>query len=836
MSVGLRHLLWRQRNVFSVRLLFASIVLAVFTVTTILSVSESLQQNLYTASSDFLAADRQIRSPRPLDEEILKQADVLGLQRAASVEFSTMLSAVREASKSPTFQLVSVKAVDGRYPLKGQLELGSERLSDAKQPNLDGLWMESRLYARLGVSEGDSLRLGAHQFALETSLLKEPDASFQLAGFAPRVMIRLDQLEQTEVVRPGSRVTYRYYFTGDDEALESYGAWLETRLVNSQRWIGVREGRPAIAEALDKADRYLLLGASLAVMLAALAIAIASRQFTQEQARNVAVIKALGGTGKQIFLRYCYDLAVLGLLAVLVGLVLGGISSNLWLSFIAAHSEYIERHVWVLPSMYGVFLALVTCVLMVSAFALPQLNALRHTPSMRVLREEGSDAGNTGRLALGFALVGMSVLLMIYAREPVLVLAMTGGVGILCLLAATFSSLLLSAVVKPLLGRMALGSALRHSLQAMLRRKRYTLVQLSIFSVAIFLFASLLLVRTGLVDQWQAQLPEDAPNHFLINVAPYDLEALSQELNSSSLKTSGLYPMVRGRLSHINGVDVKIAVTKEQDIGALNRELNLTWSDQVPVDNEIVEGSWWGGADKDVGNVVSIEAELAQRLGVQLGDRLRFNIAGSDLEVEISNIRTVQWDSMRPNFYMMFPPDLLDENSATYITSFYLPVERKEVLNKLSERFPTVSILELDQLIEKIRTIVAQVSVMVELLLVFVLVAALLVLAALVSASRSERIHESVLLRTLGASQMNIYKIQVFEFFVIGLVAGVLATLGAELSVWLLREQLFSGGFVPRVDVWVAVPLVSGLVIAVFAYFQTREIPRVAPIKILRDL
>lgn len=828
-------LLWRQRRAFSLRLLLSSLLVAVMAVVTIVSVSDVLKQSLAGASSTFMAGDRQLTSPREIPEGWLDQAEALGLRQALSVEFTTMLSARATEAEETAYQLVTVKAVDANYPLKGELEVaepGGENVTQVQGgPDTGQVWLQSRLFNLLKLGPGQNVTIGEYAFAAGAELRQEPDVSFQLAGLAPRVMISFADLERTQVIQPGSRVKWRYYFAGEKAAVEQYEAWLKPQLVSSQKWQSLREGRPAISGALAKADSYLLLGGSLSVLLAALAIAISARQFSIEQTDQVAIIKALGMPGHQLTRRYCTELVVLAIICIVLGSILGWISLNIWLAVMRQQSDVIAAGTWVFPPLRSLWLAVGTVGIFLLAFAYPQLAKLQGTPPMRVLRQS---ATNEGGFRFGVSLTafaGVLALLYWYGRDFTLLLILLLGLALVFVLVAFLHFCLLRLVERFMIHQMPPGSAFKLTLQGLLRRRSQTVVQLSVFTIALFLFSALYLTRTGLINDWQAQLPEDAPNHFLINIAPDAVSDVQKFLASEQISTTDLYPMVRGRLSHINGVDVKVAVTK--DVGALNRELNLSWASELPADNRIEQGHWWDQLPEATDGV-SIESELAEKLGVIVGDRLTFAMPGQSIDAVVTSIRSVQWDSMRPNFYMMFPEARLRDFSATYITAFYLAPEYKNKINAFTRSFPTVSVLEMDRLIAKIKTIVEQVSLMVELILGFVLLASLLVLAALVAASRGGRMHEAVILRTFGAPKNLLHQVQLYEFFCIGLLSALVAVIGAELSVYLLKQRIFEGAFRPALLYWVVMPLVSALLLAWFGYLQTRRIPEISPMRVLR--
>lgn len=837
---GLNSVLWRQRHQFSLRILFSSIVLASMAVVSITSISAILSNSLVGASSSFLAGDRQLSSPRTIPEHWLEKARSFGLSVAQSAEFSTMVSHQDKGGQF-SFQLVTVKAVDEAYPLKGDLLVAESVEKEAEKqkqgPASGSVWLQGRLHGLLGISEKDQVSIGAKSFQYDGILAQEPDVGFQLSSFAPRLMIHLDDLGRTEVVQPGSRVKWQAYFVGPPPALLRYEEWLTPKLENSQKWFGLKEGRPAISDALDKAERYLLLGGSLSVLLAALAIAMSSKQFAQEQTNYVAIIKALGMRGDSLLQRYIIELALLGAVGVGIGWCLAALAINGWLMMMRDALPSLESVTSVLPPIRSLSLSLFTAFVFLAAFSLPQLSSLRHVAPMRVLRggQQATMARTFARnsAAVVAAVLGSVSLLYWYGGNwltVAIVFAGLLGIGLSVLLS---HRLVLAFVARVWVPSLRSGGALKFTLQRVIRQRSESLLQLAVFSVAIFLFSVLLLTRTGLIDEWQKQLPDDAPNHFLINISPNALGPIKDLLSELNIKSTALYPMARGRLTHINGVDVKVAVTK--DVGALNRELNLSWATELPSDNVVLEGNWWAEQSNKGEGGVSIESELAGKLNVGLGDALSFNLGGHVVEATVHSIRSVEWDSMRPNFYMLFPEGALNAFPATYITSFFLPKSDKDKLNLIAQQFPTVSVLELDELVSKIKSIVAQVSKVIELLLIFVFASTVLVLMALVAAGRKGRIQEALLMRTMGAKAGLLHRMQLYEFGVLGLLSSLVALAAAEAAVFFLKQRLFDGAFEANWMIWFLLPLASAAMLAVFGFVQTRHIPGIAPMNILRS-
>jgi putative ABC transport system permease protein len=360
-------------------------------------------------------------------------------------------------------------------------------------------------------------------------------------------------------------------------------------------------------------------------------------------------------------------------------------------------------------------------------------------------------------------------------------------------------------------------------------------MQIVVFSITVMLFLVLLVTRTSLIGEWQQEIPEGTPNHFLVNVQPGELERLKSWMAQHQLSDAGLYPIVRGRLTHINGRQTQQRLSPDSaDSADLDRELALTSSAARPADNGLLEGRWWP-ADSNQ-KLVSIEGRLAQSLGVALGDELRFQVASEIFEVEVSSIRDVKWENMRPNFYMIFPPAMLQAYPTTYMTSFYLPAAQKPLLGAMVRTFPTMTVIEVDAIIQQIRTIIRQVSLAIEAILWVVMACGALVLIATVQSGMTERFRESSILRTLGAPARLVLGSITIEFLLLGLIAGVLAAAGAEATTWALQERVFHIDWRPHPWLWLLGPLISGILITAIGTLASRKAVTTPPVEVLRSL
>ncbi|PXX91596.1 ABC transporter ATP-binding protein [Marinobacter vulgaris] len=814
---------WRERDV---RVVLSALIIAVATVATIALFASQLQRTLVSSASSFLAADRQLEAEngRPIPEGWMQEARQRGLETARMVEFSTMVYG------ADNFQLVSIKAVSNEYPLRGKVEYQegatAPRQTVGHGPGPGEVWINPRLLRLLELEVGDSLEVGNHQLNISGLLVREPDGGFRMSSLAPRVMMHVDDVASTEVIKEGSRVEYVYLFAGEESVLNDYYVWLQPQLEPSHEWEGVRDGE-TFSESLDRAERFLLLGGSLAVMLAAVAVAVASRQYALSQRDTVALLKTLGLSSKGIGRLYVRRLALWGVVGAIGGLL---VALPLYWLLSSVLGDVIDQQIDYQLDPNALVPALLTALVSLFAFAYPPIRRLRNVPAMRVLRSQPGESGREAIPDLIIAVVAIFGLVWMYAREVSLVVSLLGGLALLLGTLALLGWLLVSTLRRISGG----GNAWRLALVGLYRHRRASLSQIAVFAMTLMLAATLILVRTSLLSDWQAQLPEDTPNHFLINIAPQAVEEVDEFWAERGHPLEQLYPMVRGRLTELNGEPVKEAVTKEERVGALNRELNLTWMEELPEDNEIVAGEWFESGQTDG---VSIEAELAGKLGVSVGDELGFTIGSDKVTETVTSIRTVQWDSMKPNFYMAFPPGGgLEDMPATWITAFFLPADMKGELNEFSRQFPTVSVLEIDHVIERIQEIVRQVTQAIEAILALILAAALVVMAAVVSATMQDRQREGALLRTLGGRQSLLVRSTMLEFALLGSFAGILGVMAAEAAVWALQFRMFEGEFRWHWQAILPIPLLSALILALFGRWQLKPVLSVSPMLLLRRL
>lgn len=812
---------WRAGEVQA--LLFA-LAIAAATTSAVTGFSERLSRALSQQTTDLLGADLVVESSQPIPADWLAQARERGLRHTGAVEFASM------AVAADGLQLVSVKAVGDDYPLRGAVRIAQEPFGPerpaARVPTPGTLWIESRLFAILKLAKGDTLRIGEAEFTVAEVLGFEPSRGGDILNLSPRVLMHLDDLPRTQVIQPGSRVTYRSLFADGDTAVRGLREWLEPRLSERDRLVDARTGRPAIGNALDKAERYLGLASLVAIALAGVAVAMAARRYSLRHFDVSAMLRCLGAQQRDIVTLYLLQMLLLGLAGSLAGAVLGWFAQIGLVALLADLLPLTPPQAGPLPLLLGVATGLVT----LTGFALPPVLRLRAVPPLRVLRRDLAPLPARAWLVYGLAVLTLLGMMWRYTADLRLTLSVAAGAGATALVMLGIALALLMATRR--LHQRA-GAAWRFGINSLWRRGAASVGQIFAFGLVIMAMSLTTLLRTDLLASWQTQLPEDAPNQFAINILPHERAPMAEFLRAQGIHSAPVYPVVRGRMTAIDGVPVRTAVSKEeQDNNALHRELNLTWSAELPEGNRIITGTWFGASATAQ---VSVEEKLAQRLGIGIGDELEFLIAGETLNARVTSLRSVEWDSFRPNFYMIFPPGLLERFPSSAMTSFYLPPGEQGFLQQLLERFPAVTVLDVGALLAEVRRIFGQVTLAVEYILMFVLLASFTVLFAVLAASHDERIQEGALLRALGASRRQVRSGHIAEFALLGLLAGVLAAFGTELIAWQLYTRIFHLDYAWKWPVWIAAPLLGMFGVALAGMWGTRRVLSRPPAVLLRD-
>ena len=810
-----------------------AIILSVTAVLSLSLFSERLQSGLLERSSEFLAADRVLSSRRDINQDWLEEAQSRDIKTAWRVVFNSM------AFANDTLQLIDVKAVSDGYPLRGELRIADTPFVEGEVakglPAAGEAWVASSLFQALQIDLGDSIEVGNSAFKVTKVVTYEPDVGFSVFTDSPNVIIPYSQLEQTGLIQPGSRVRYNVLMAGSQDALADYEQWLLPQLNDdTHSWRSIEDGDSPLARSLNRAERFMMLASLLGVVLAATAVAVAAQRYCQRNYDVVAIFKTLGASRQQIRRIFILHLLLLTALSVGIGMILGWLIQSFVIDWVAQQLDAELPAATVKPYLLAAATGIISAVM----FTLYPLFRLVAIPPLRVLHRQlvGAQAVRW----LQWILSGGTIygLLVLYSQQWWLSTALFAGGVFAAVLLLGIGRLLINASRK---AGMQAGSAWRLAMAGLQRRAAANSVQMLAFSTAIMLLLLVIVLRNDLLADWQRQLPDDAPNYFALNIAEEKVPDLQAMFERENIEATDQYPIVPGRVTYHNGERLLAEVTKEdrddeereEGREGFGRELSMTWRDTVPPNNEIVEGSWWGDNAEPQ---VSVELNAAERLDIQVGDELTFNIGGEEFTVPVTSLREADWSTLQPNFYMVFNTNTLQDFPATYITSFHLDEDRKDELYELFRPFPEASLIDLDAIIDQIREVISQVSLAILFVLVLVIVAGALVLIAQVQASMEERQKELVILRTLGAPGKLLSRSITYEFLVLGGISGLIATIAMDISLLILQTQAFNMDATWHWRLWLVGPLTGAIVVGVLGRLSCSRLIRRNTAQLIRKL
>jgi putative ABC transport system permease protein len=818
-------LLWRDSRSGELTILVLALIIAVTSSTAIALFADRLQRTMTTQAGEFLAADMVVESSRTIPEPWLAQAKQLGLATAQTVEFSSVLVEHDE------LLLAGIKSVTAAYPLRGYLKTTTtDYTTETKEehgPEPGQAWIDIRILSALKLQLGETVHVGEKPLTISKILTYEPDKRGDFYSFSPRVMINSTDLPATNIIQPGSHVHYFYQFSGESPALAEFKRWIKPQLNPSQRVMDIHEDRPELGSALERAERYLGLSSIVVILIAGVAIAMATRRYTERHFNATAILRCLGCKQREILWLYGSQFLVLGLLASGVGCGLGWIAQEVLFRLLR---NLLPQQV-ADPSALALSFGFIIGMSVLLGFALPPLLRLKQVSPLRVLRRELEPLPSSAWLVYGVAISVLGVLVWRYTND----LKMTAtilGVGAASLVILGLLMLGLLQLSRRLLPH--LGLSWRFAMQSLLRNRSASVSQLLAFSITLVAMILSFTVRNDLLDNWQKQLPDNAPNHFALNIIPDQVQDFQQTLQLQTIQGSRFYPVIRGRLVEINQIPVQKVVSKDsQGDNATHRELSLTWAQELPDENKITSGTWWESAQT---GLVSIELKLAENLNIKLGDQLTFTIGSEQIKAKVASIRSLRWDTMKPNFYMIFSPGTLNNYPSTYITSFYLPASQKNALNTIAKKFPNTTILEVDLILQQFKTMLTQLTLAINYLLYFALLAGFTVLFAAVYATLDARIHESALMRTLGANRSFLTKTHIIEFALLGFISGVLAVVIAEAIIYALYTQVMHMDFQASLWLCLTTPFAGAFIVGLTGCWGVRNVLNKSPLQVLRQI
>ena len=815
----------RELRSGEVLVLLGAVALAVAALTAVGFLTDRIGKAVARQANEVLAADLRLRSQEPIPDIWRDKAEAFDLRTA---ETNTFPSVVFGGDLSA---LATIKAVSATYPLRGNVRVsdtmfGEQRVVEGIPPKGE-VWADGALLARVDADVGDRLAVGELDLLVTAVLTYRPDQSMGFASLAPSLLMNIEDIPASGLISAGSRVGYGLLVAGDEWLVNEFNNAIQEDLPESVRASEREESSERAYRAADRAQRFLSLTAVISLLLSAVAVAMSARRFAHRRMDTVALMKSLGATQRFVIAVALVQLVLLGGLGVVAGSAVGFTAEEI-LSWILA--DLIAGD---LPpvGLMPVVLASGSALVLLVGFALPSLIQLRNTPPLRVLRHDAMPPPASRLLVAGLSLAAVAALLYRSVGDALMLIILLGGIVVIA--AALY---VVGRVLVAIMGRFrsGVGVAWRYGLANVARRGRDSAVQVVAFGLGLTVLLLLTIVRTDLLQRWRQTLDQDAPNHFMINIQPHELESVADIYATAGIEVPEFVPLIRARMSTINGESVK--EREYPDPGGqwmANREANLSFAAKLSASNEILEGEWWP-EDYEGPPLVSVEEEAALETGLKIGDQMTFVIAGRELEATIASIRKINWDSFQPNFFMVFSPRALDDMPTTYIASLRLEKDQQPVLIKLVRAHPSISVIDLDSILQQIRGIVEKASLAVQAVFIFTLAAGIAVLFAAVQSTIDERRFESAILRALGARKRTVFSGVMAEFAALGAAAGILASAGASILAAIVAVRLFELPYEFNPWLW-AVGVAAGvIVVCASGFVAARGAVNAPPVDVLR--
>ncbi|MEO7775585.1 MAG: FtsX-like permease family protein [Steroidobacteraceae bacterium] len=806
--------------------LFLALTVAVSALTGVGFLVDRVNRAVELQASEVLGADLRLQSPRVIDDKYEAEAKRRGL------DTSRVTSIISMAFLGDRSQLTNAYAVAEGYPLRGKVKTSAQAFGVGAP--VDGIpapgevWPDSRLLAALGGIVGDTLTIGAENFRVGRVLISRPDQGSGFSDLAPALVMNEADLPATQLVQPGSRVSYARLFAGARDPVRSFDSWLGRNRNAGERLRDISEASPQINNATTRAGRFLSLASLVSVLLCTISVAMTSRRYVQRHLDVVALLKTLGASRAFVLSVSLWQLLAIALLATLAGSALGFLAQTWLLEALQGLLAADLPPAGVLPIIVG----LCTAVLVLAGFALPLLLQLSRVPTIRILRRDIEPPRLTALFAFGPAFIVVVLIVGWVARDLLLTVWFVAGFAALAL-ALSLAGALLVRLTGEFRGRA--GVAWRYGLANLSRRRNESVIQIVAFGLGMMALLLLAIIRGDLVTSWRATIPASAPNYFFINIPQNERSEFESFITAEGAQITRMLPMIRGRMTAINGVSVAdMKFPEGRGNGFAQREQNLTWAGELDASNTITAGKWWTVQDHGR-SLVSVATDFQESLGVKLGDTLTFDVGGEVWEASIASFRRVKWDSLQPNFFLVFPPGLLDSAVGTYMTSANFQPDKADTITQLVRRFPSISIFDMDDLLAQLRSMIDKAVLAVQSVFVFTLFAGLTVLLAAVQATREERRYESAMLRTLGARRSTVLQGLLVEFAAVGLLSGLLAAGAASIAGYVIATQLLEIPYTLDPWIWLIGLMGGGLLVAVAGWIATGSAVSGPPLATLRQ-
>lgn len=831
-------MLRRDARAGELRLLVAALVVAVAALTAVGFFADRVLQALEREANQLLGADLLLTADHSWPPRVAADARERGLAVVETRTFPSMVTLGQ--GDDLRAQLAEIKAVSDGYPLRGSLRIAPGRnVADAPANGIPApglIWIDERLASALSASVGDTITVGRQSLRVAAVLTLEPDRGVNFFSVAPRLLMNIADLEATALIQPGSRISYRLLLAGEVPAVNAFRSQVAKSLERGERIEDAQNARPEIRSALERAQKFLGLSALLTVVLAAVAVALASRRYMQRHLDPCAVMRCLGATQGFLLRVYLCQFALLGLISALLGCVIGYLAHFVLHAWLAQLLTTPLPQPGLLPALQGSVIG----VMLLFGFSLPPLLQLKSVSTLRVMRREFSSgvlppSALLGSYVLGY--IALAALMFWVAGEVRLGTYIVGGFTAAMLLFALVARVairlaaLLRGSARSRTGQGGIGW--RYGLASLERRSAASVVQIVALALGFMALLLLTVTRNDLLDAWRRAIPPEAPNRFVVNIQPDQLDSVRRTFANDNVSAE-FAPMVRGRLARVNGVEVSPASYEDERAKRLiDREFNLSYRQDLPEGNTVTAGRWFAASDS-VRGVASVEEGLAITLGLKVGDQLEFVIGGEKVDMQVLGLRKLNWDSMRVNFFVLTPPAVLQPYSASWITSFYLAPAQADFVNRLIREFPNLTVVDVAAIVRQLQAVMDQVAQAVQFIFLFTLVAGIIVLYAALASAAEERRYELAVMRALGARREQLRRALLAEFAAIGGLAGLIAAFGALAVGQFVAYRVFQ--FEVAIDFWLppAALLGGALLVTASGWFAAARLIATPPLEALR--
>jgi len=734
-----------------------------------------------------LAADLVFRSSTPIPDLLVEQAKQAGLTVSSQSRFQTM------AFSDQNMQLVTVKSVETNYPLRGDLNLKRQQGAMTHQVNPGELWVSERLLSLLDAKVGEEVAIGDAELNITGVIKDEPELAYNPFNSIPNLFIHEQDLKKTGAVQLGSRVRYRLFINGDLTSLANLQKNYE--LQAGESWVDQNKESRAV-RLMDKAKQYLSLTILMVILMAAVTLILTCLHYARNRSETVSMLKSMGASRAWLRLWLTTQVVIMFMIAFVVGSGVGLLLEFLLRLPLTDILPDVLPSVGIQPFLFAIGVAL--CIGL-PALLIP-LNRLLDAPAINVIQQQQST--RYSKTSWWLLLLPISALIVFYGSNKLVWMVLIGLLVLFSLLAALSYGLL------ALLSRFKWKAAFSLALSRISRSPKNSMMQLAALAGSLMLVALIWLIKSDLLGDWQQTLSPDAPNVFAINISPEQQQGYLQQVDQLQLPHSDSFAIIRGRWTAINGVSTtEHPAYEKENIRILKREINFTWAKQLPVYNDVVAGQWGGE------HTVSIEQEVAEELGVLLGDKLTFEVNSQPFTATVNTIRAVEWQSLKPNFVFIFSEDVVKNLPATWMLSFRAEADQTALVNQLARAYPTVTLLDLRTMANKIQGLLRQISWSLTGLAALGVLGGILLIFTLLRLSLSERKREITLYRTLGASKKRISHTLWAEYGLLALSAGLVAALAAEIILYALMRWGFELSTQLHPMMWVILPLLAVFIV-----------------------